>query len=113
MKHLNRFLFALLTLAMLAACAGPLSPTNTPGEGKTQPPNPTGTPAGGKTQPANPTNTPAGGQTQPISLAQSDKSRNMDPGSTPSDQSQLVNGNTAFAIDLYQQLLSGNAGNLF
>ncbi len=85
MKHLNRFLFALLTLAILAACAGPLSPNNTPG----------------------------GGQTQPISLAKSDKSRNTDPGSTPSAQSQLVNGNTAFAFDLYQQLLSGDAGNLF
>ncbi len=85
MKHLNRFLFTLLTLAMLAACAGPLSPTNTPG----------------------------GGQTQPISLAKSDKRRNTDPGSTSADQSQLAQGNTAFAFDLFQQLLAGKPGNLF
>ncbi len=86
MKHLNRFLFALLTLAMLAACAGPLNPTKTPG----------------------------GGQTQPITVAISDKARNTDPVLTPSDAvSRLTAGNTAFAFSLYQQLISGSTGNLF
>ena len=85
MKRLNRFLFIVLTLAMLAACAGPLGPTNTP----------------------------AAGQNQPITVAISNKARNTDPASTPSDQDQLVKGNAAFAFDLYQQLLSGSPGNLF
>ncbi len=85
MKPLNRFLFIVLALAMLAACAGPLSPTNTPGAG----------------------------QNQPITVAISNKARNTAPASTPSDQEQLVKGNTAFTFDLYQQLLSGAAGNLF
>lgn len=85
MKRLNRSLFAILALTMLTACARPHNPTNTPG----------------------------GGQTQPITVDISNKTRIADPGSTPSDQSQLSEGNTTFAFDLYQQLLSGSSANLF
>ncbi len=113
MKHLNRFLFVILTLAMLAACAGPLSPTDTPGSGQTQPPSPSNTPGTAKTQLPSPTITPGIGQNQPITVAISNKPRNNNPVSPASDQSQLADGNTAFAFDLYQQLLSGQAGNLF
>ncbi len=85
MKRLNQFLSAALILAMLSACAQTNKPTNPPG----------------------------GSQAQPIKVDISNKTRITDPGSTPSDQSQLVEGNTAFALDLYQQLISGSSGNLF
>ncbi len=85
MKRTYPFLYIFLALAVLTACAGPLSPTGTPG----------------------------GGSSQPITVAISNKSRINNPVSTPNDQTQLVSGNTAFAFDLYQQLLSGNTGNLF
>lgn len=96
MKRLNQFLFVLLALAVMAACAGP---ANTPEPGQTQPPSPS--------------KTPGNSQTQPITVAISDKGRDTNPSSSASDQSQLVNGNTAFAFDLYQQLLSPSSGNLF
>ena len=49
---------------------------------------------------------------QAISMAQSDKPRSTSPDVTASELTELVDGNTAFAFDLYQEL-SKEEGNLF
>jgi len=49
---------------------------------------------------------------QAISMAQSDKPRSTSPDVTASELTELVDGNTAFAFDLYQAL-SEEEGNLF
>ena len=89
MKRLLTGLNVLLILFLLAACAAPNVPA------------PTSAPSGNTNQP------------MPSTIAISNKTRVTNP-SVPADQiSQLVQGNNAFAFDLYHALLDPSASNLF
>ena len=102
MKRLLISLNFVLILALLAACTAPaaLNPT---------PVSPTAMPS------SNPTTAPLPTAAQPLppSVAVSNKVRIANPAASASDLSQLVSGNSAFAFDLYQNLLGGETGNLF
>jgi serpin B len=102
MKQLFAILNFVLVLTLLAACAAPTAPNpTTTGPNATAPANPTKAPA------------PTAAQPLPTVVAVSNKLRNTSPTAKANDISQLVSGNSAFAFDLYQNLLDGESGNLF
>jgi len=102
MKHLLAIVNFVLVLTLLAACSAPAALSPTPTSPTTKPPtSPTAAPL------------PTAAQPVPASVAVSNKPRNTSPAAKPADLSQLVSGNSAFAFDLYQNLLDGQTGNLF
>ena len=98
MKRLLIIFNLIIAFAMLTACAGPVSPVNTPGT----------------TPVTSPTSTPGSiSNPQPTAVEISNKPHDTNPAATQDELAKLVSGNTAFALDLYQALLKSNSGNLF
>jgi serpin B len=117
MKNLLFRTLVIITVLAIAGCSAPPAPPMIAEPGSTIPAEPTPGEAGLPPASEDPSdNDQSSGSGQPqdevVFIAQSDRSRVDAPPAAQEDIPELVNGNSAFALDMYQALRS-QPGNLF